>query len=202
MKYDILYKKNNSVWGDKPSLLLQAVYERVENSAEFLDLGCGQGRDSLFMLKKGFSVTAVDKSQEGLNRIAEYIKNEGLPPKKIVLVCEDVKDFAIEKNKFTIISAFNVLQFLPKIEALLVIDRIKNNLISGGYVIISGFLVSDPLYQKNSQKNGFFEKVELKGLFSDFEMIMYEEKVINDPGHPDWPEPHQHYVVKVIARKK
>ncbi len=201
MGYDNIYKKNSNVWGDKPNALLQEVYDKAVNTADFLDLGCGQGRDSLFMLQKGFTVTAVDKSQEGINKINGYIKNSKLPLDRITLICEDVENFKIKKNKFAIINAFNVLQFLPKIDALSVVERIKKGLISGGYVIISGFIDSGPLFKKNNQDNGFFKERELKNLFSDFKMILYEEKVINDPGHPGWPEPHQHSVVKMIAKK-
>lgn len=202
MKYNALYKDNKSVWGDRPNALLEQVYSKVERPADFLDLGCGQGRDSLFMLKNGFSVTAVDKSREGLNNISEQIKKDKLPLDSIVLVHQDAKDFSIEKDKFTVINAFNVLQFLFKADALAVVKNIKDGLISGGYAIISGFIDSDLLYQKNNQNNGFFKQGELKSLFPDFKILLYEEKVVDDPGHPGWPEPHQHFVVKMIAQKK
>ncbi len=68
MKYDSIYKHQN-VWGEKSNRLLAKVFERLEPGSEFLDLGCSQGRDSLFMLQNGFKVTAVDNSREGIKKI-------------------------------------------------------------------------------------------------------------------------------------
>lgn len=200
MKYDTIYQKNKNVWGKQPNTLLQKIYTKVDGTAEFLDLGCGQGRDSLFMLQKGFSVTAVDNSKEGIKKIREDIKNNSLQADKISLFCEDIKDFKIKKNKFSIINVFNSLQFLSKTDALSVIDKIKDGLLSGGYIIISGFINSNNQLQNNNQDRGYFEVGELKNLFSNFQIIIYEEKMINDLGHPGCLESHQHYVVKMVAR--
>lgn len=197
MKYDEIYKNNDFVWGESPNRLLEMIADKADNSAPFLDLGCGQGRDSLFMLKKGFRVIAVDKSQEGLNKILETVNMAKLPEGMIELICGDVKGFSIKANGFSVINAFNVFQFMDKSDVLSVIGSIKNGLISGGYVVVSGFL-SAP--DKNTDK-GFFKEGELKDLFSDFAPVFYEEKVIDDPGHPGCPNPHQHRVVKMISQK-
>lgn len=52
MNYNKIYKNNSNVWGSKPNELLQKIYSQVDAGSEFLDLGCGQGRDSLFMFKE------------------------------------------------------------------------------------------------------------------------------------------------------
>lgn len=194
--------KNNSVWDNKPNNLLQKIYTKVNASGNFLDLGCGQGRDSLFMLKKGFNVTMVDKSEEKIKKIKEYIQKNNLPKDKISLYCQNIGNYNIESNKFDIINAFNSLQFLPKKESLQMIDKIKKSLKNKGYVIISSFTVNDPLYEKTTNNSRcFFESQELRKLFSDFNIIFYKEGLIEENGHPGYPEPHQHHVVKLIAQK-
>ncbi len=40
------------------------VWQRLDPGSEFLDLGCGQGRDSMFMAKQGFKVAAVDENNQ------------------------------------------------------------------------------------------------------------------------------------------
>ena len=105
-------------------------------------------------------------------------------------------------HKYTIINAFNSLQFLSKKETLHLIDRIKKGVKRKGYIIIAGFSVDDPLYKKTIVKNRcFFDLQELKKIFSNFNIIFYKEAIIKDKGHPGNPKPHTHGVVKIIAQK-
>jgi tellurite methyltransferase len=201
MKYNQIYK-NNNIWGKQPNELLQKIYNQLDAGAIFLDLGCGQGRDALFMLQKGFKVDAVDNSQEGINKIKEFIQVNNLTIDNINLFYSDIRNFNIAKNKYDIINAFNSLQFSPKKTALKIIEDIKCNIKDSGYVIISGFTVDDPLYKKmNNNKRCFFESQELRKIFSNFNIIEYKEEIIKDKGHPGGLEPHQHGVVKLIAQK-
>lgn len=201
MSYDQLYK-DNIVWGNQPNELLTQVFAMISDDVQFLDLGCGQGRDVLFMLANGFKVTGVDKSQEGIRQIKDLAKTKGMPIANLNLICEDIADFNIEENKFDIINAYNSLQFLPKDYALLVLESIKSNLKKSGYIIISAFTIDDPSYKKVGNTNHcFFGQGELREIFSDFNIIMYEEKILNDSGHPGSPNPHIHGVVKIIAQK-
>lgn len=201
MNYNKIYKHNH-VWGGEPNKLLQRIYNLTDSGSEFLDLGCGQGRDALFMLRKGFKVTAVDNSQEGIKKVKQAIRANNLPLADINLFREDIKTFEIVKNKYTVINAVNSLQFLLKKDALELIEKIKKAVKDQGYVIISGFTMEDPFYKKtNNRDSCCFEPLELKKLFSDFKIIFYNEKEALDKGHPGKPEPHKHNVVEIIARK-
>lgn len=202
MSYNQIYKNNINVWGNQPNEFLQKIYNQFKVNSYFLDLGCGQGRDSLFMLQKGFKVDAVDQAPEGINKIKEFIQLNNLPAENINLFCADIKSFNIAKNKYDIINAFNSLQFLPKNDALKIINDIKNNIKNNGYVVISSFTINDPLYQKTDNNKGcFFEPQELKKIFAHFNLIEYQEEIIKDKGHPGGLEPHQHGIVKLVGQK-
>jgi tellurite methyltransferase len=204
MNYNTIYQ-NKNVWGIEPNKLLLKIFslEKFEKTGEyFLDLGCGQGRDSLFMAEKGFNIVAVDISNEGIKKIEEYLTQHENLKNRVKLICQDINSFNIEENKYKIINAFNSLQFLTKQGALDIIKKVKNGLITNGYIVISGFTTNDPSYQKTiNQNKGFFEPIELKNLFANFKIIFYEEKILDDIGHPGFPAPHQHGVVKMIAQK-
>lgn len=50
---------------------LQSFMELLPENGEVLDLGCGSGRDTLFLEEEGFSVTAMD----GSKRMCELAKS-------------------------------------------------------------------------------------------------------------------------------
>ncbi len=198
MNYNTLYQQPN-VWGAEPSPLLKNILDKLPPHTSFLDLGCGQGRDTIFMSQKGFPVTAVDNSATGIEQIREKIKDNPHTD----LICDDIGNFKINKNEFGIINLINVLQFLKKENALKIIEETKQNIQLQGYILIAGFTTQDNFFIMPRNKNKcFFATQELKNLFSDFKIIFYEEKNINDPGHPGSPIPHTHSTVRLIAQKQ
>jgi SAM-dependent methyltransferase len=64
--WDRIYQTDNSFFGQEPSkfaLWCYNLYVKKKNHAKkILELGCGQGRDTLFFASKGIDVTALDFS--------------------------------------------------------------------------------------------------------------------------------------------
>lgn len=185
----------------EPNELLLKIFSQEKTRGYFLDLGCGQGKDSVFMAEKGFNVVAIDKSLDKIKNLEGYLEGKEIKG-KVTVLGQNLADFDIEKDKYQIINAFNSLQFLPKEKALNVIEKMKNGVKIGGYIIISGFTINDSLHEiPENQHKGFFELGELKKIFSDFKLDFYEESTIDDIGHMGFPEPHKHCLVRMIARK-
>jgi tellurite methyltransferase len=164
-----------------------------------LDLGCGQGEDSLFLANNGFMVTAVDISEEVIDKMNK-IKSE-LKLNNLELIRADIKDFEIEKNKYQVIICCNVLNFLNKDSAMDIVNRIKDNLAEGGYAIIEVFTEKDPSFITEHRFAGYFKEQELLQIFSGFKIIHYLENIILDLGHPGFESPHKHGVARIIIQK-
>jgi ubiquinone/menaquinone biosynthesis C-methylase UbiE len=60
-----------------------------------IDMGCGEGRDSIFLAKRGFCVTAVDVSRSAVQRAKSWSKREGLP---IDFIVADVANLPIRNE--------------------------------------------------------------------------------------------------------
>lgn len=70
---------------EEPSEFAKSIVDKMIVGRHLLELGCGNGRDSLFFLKNGLKVTAVDASDVAINSLVELTK--GNPSASFV--CDD-----------------------------------------------------------------------------------------------------------------
>ena len=72
-----------------------------------LDLGAGLGRDSLFLSRYGFEVTAVDSDETSLKKLRQLSKQETTP---LSFVNEDIRKYE-PTNLFNVVICDMVLHF-------------------------------------------------------------------------------------------
>lgn len=149
-----------------------------------LDYGAGTGRNSLYLANLGIDVLAVDQDIEDLEKLA--INNKLVYPVKA-----DLRDWEIQ-GKFDLVVATNVLQFFDNDTATRCLKDMTNCLNSGGVLCLTYILD-----KKISLPFGFEEI-----LTSKFKVINSGTKIIQDSGHPDFPEPHQHKIFYFLGIKK
>ena len=70
---------------------LQDYFSRYPIKGALLDLGCGQGRDSIFLASVGYQVTAVDSSKIGVKQMMDKAQSQGLKIDGIVSDAIDLK---------------------------------------------------------------------------------------------------------------
>ena len=198
-KYNKIYSSSSVSEDIKPSQILSLIWKNFLPNSKILDLGCGQGCDSLFLAKNGFSVTAIDSSDVAISQIK--IKKNELKLDNLELICGDISDFKIVKDKYDALFCRNVLNFLNKENALKIIHNIKINSKIGSYIVVDVFTKNDPSFLSDNKFNCYFEEQELLKIFSDFKVVYYLENIIFDNGHPGFEAPHKHGVSKIIAQK-
>lgn len=66
------------IWGTEPSSFAQQVAPLLPPGARVLDLGCGEGRDSVFFASEGFEVVGVDISRAGIAKAERLAKARGV----------------------------------------------------------------------------------------------------------------------------
>ncbi|MEA3502522.1 MAG: class I SAM-dependent methyltransferase, partial [Actinomycetota bacterium] len=59
--WDARYEEKGALWGAEPNQFLAEIAVDLEPGTA-LDLGCGQGRNSLWLASRGFTVTGLDLS--------------------------------------------------------------------------------------------------------------------------------------------
>jgi tellurite methyltransferase len=198
-KYNKIYSSSNASEDIKPSQILSLIWKNFLPNSKILDLGCGQGDDSLFLAKNNFPVTAIDSSDVAINQIK--VKKDEYKLDNLELICGDINDFTIEKNKYQVIICRNVLNFLDKDKALKILNGLQDNIQKGSYIIIEVFTKNDPSFLSDNKFASYFEEQELLNIFSGYKIFYYLENTILDPGHPGFPNPHKHGVARIIVQK-
>ena len=145
-----------------------------------LDLGCGDGKDSIYFAKKGFHVTAIDFSQSAISMLHERLKKINL--KNITPIVKDIKQIDFEDNSFDIIYANLSLHYFRNKETIMIFDNLHKLLKKGGYIFIKCKSTKDQLCQKGDKvENDFyvykgkeyhlFSKEYLQNLMNKFSII-------------------------------
>ena len=62
----------------KPSKEINELTNLLPTKAKILDLGCGEGRNALFLAKQGYDVIAVDISSNGIEKLQQIAQHRGL----------------------------------------------------------------------------------------------------------------------------
>lgn len=74
--YDTYYKTEDLFGEPYPELIY--FFRKYEPKGKLLDLGCGQGRDSISLGRLGYKVTGIDNSKVGINQMNSISVSEGL----------------------------------------------------------------------------------------------------------------------------
>ena len=172
--YDRLYGKKQKVFGNPISLIAQALPYLSPEKGLVLDIGAGQGRHTIGLAEKGFSVEAVDESEKGIAMIRALAEKRHLP---ITARVADITAERITGSYQAIICTF-VLHELSVSQGCRLLIDIHGHTAAGGVNIIAAW-VADPQFQSESASlRCFFQPNELPILrYDEWERIVYEEKM-------------------------
>ena len=114
MAYEERYKqvhKKGLLWGNKEPIkefVKWTKINKIPQSEEIYEMGCGEGRDAIFLAKNRYNVLAIDVSKTAIKKCKELSK--GLPIKWKV---GDVLNY-IPNKKFIWIYSIGVLHMFVK----------------------------------------------------------------------------------------
>ncbi|MBQ8140129.1 MAG: helix-turn-helix domain-containing protein [Clostridia bacterium] len=197
-KYNELYKADKFFWDTVPNSLSFKILKEFP-PAEYenlLELGCGEGRDSVFFGINGYNVTGIDIVRSGLDKAN---KRAALQNTSLNLVCSNIKHFS-SKDKYDVICGYRILHYLIPEERRSIIERYKKMTRKGGVnvftvVVDKPFIPLAPDHENNTY---LFKSGELASLYYDWELLYMDEETIscNSSGIA-----HKHVIDSIIARK-
>jgi tellurite methyltransferase len=180
--WDKTYSRKDYVFGKDPAAFLVEQVSKLPKGRA-LDIATGEGRNAVYLAKKGFQVEGVDISRVGLRKAKRLAAENGV---KIQTTNADLNKYKIKPDTYSVILNFYYLQrnLFPQIKA---------GLKKGGVVVFETHTME---HLKNPgasswERDYLLEPGELKKAFSDFEILHYSET--NDG---------KNAIASLVARKK
>jgi 2-polyprenyl-3-methyl-5-hydroxy-6-metoxy-1,4-benzoquinol methylase len=174
-KWNHRYGSKGFYLGPEPSEFLVNYIELIKSLVpgwRALDIACGEGRNSIYLAKQGFSVTGMDISEKGLAKGERWARREGLEIKCSVVDLEGVEFF----ERYDLIVNFNFLLrgLIPKL-----VDALN----PGGLTVFESIL-NTPSLEGTHKCNFLLEPGELLKIFSGFSGRIIDSHELDRPPMP------------------
>lgn len=156
-----------------------------------LDIGMGQGRNTLYLASQGWDTTGVDISDKGVALARKQAAERKLAFNGVVA---NFREFALGKAQWDLITEMYMHGMV-----ILRAAQIAESLRPGGHLIVEGFHQDGKLKGFNGSALGFQANELLAAFVTKLRIVHYEEA--RDFG--DWSlSGEQTQVVRMIARKE
>jgi len=180
----------------QPSSEFYDLIKLLPRNVKVLDLGCGDGRNAIFLAENGFDVRAVDISMAGIEKLNHLARIKDL---HIEMERRDMRDYVF-KGSYDLIIAHGCLHLIERSYWIRLIKSIKSRTRTGGYNVIAAF--TDTLPPPADLKDftvGLFREGELFEIYQDWQIIL-QKSYIKEDEHPGSIK-HRHPINKIVAKK-
>jgi ubiquinone/menaquinone biosynthesis C-methylase UbiE len=146
-KYWSEFYFNNNELTKKPSLFAQYLVENsVINEGDVLfELGCGNGRDSIFFAKNNIDVTAVDQCDKNISLLNEQHNN-------ISFISDDFTNLSNLESKVNVVYSRFTLHSINDEGEQRTLNWVYNNLKNDGILCVEARTLKDPIFGKGIDK--------------------------------------------------
>ncbi|MDM7916063.1 MAG: class I SAM-dependent methyltransferase [Candidatus Eisenbacteria bacterium] len=167
-------------FGPEPSTVARRLVHffrqmEIPCSGRLLDLGCGEGRDTVFLAKQGFSVEGVDASPTAVERTITAIRAAEVQAE---VLHADAAHLPWQ-GQYDVVLANQVLPFLGE-DALRVLEEIRQHTRPGGWNAI-GMFTREEVDWRRQPELFCLEPRELRFHYRDWTLLESSESTVWSP---------------------
>ena len=177
--------------GQPPWPRLVRAADMFDQPGDALDVGAGAGRDTAYLLLRGWRVTAVDSSPSAAAALRR------LPGRRnLHVVVSAIQDF--EPAAYDLVNAQFSLPFIPPAHFDATVERLRESVRPAGMMAATFFGASDEWNVPGTEQN-FSSRADVERMFNGWETIELTE--VEEDGHTADGTPKHWHVFHVIARR-
>lgn len=204
MNFNNFYSKTKEYFSSKHSGGMETAIKKYSIApCKAVDIGAGEGRNSIYLSEVGFDVIAIEPSEVGAKKILQQSKERNL---EIRVYQSDFLSVTQGLSNVGFVVSLTALEHMEYDYMLQSISVIKQIIQPGGYIYIVAFTEDDPGFKKDIRNASecsmfikhYFKRYELRNLFSDFNILEYSEYMKEDSTHGPL---HYHGKAKLVAQK-
>lgn len=178
--YNQKYHAIEFYWGVEPSSTARIFLQMFppHEGQTLIDIGCGEGRDSIFFARNGYRVLGFDFSSEGVKKSIARANELNL---SIDFFQADINEYRLDKS-YDAVFASGALHYIPQGLRKEIISNYKHFTNPGG---VHAFMV--PIYKPFLPKNPQDDPLELDWIsgeiltyYHDWKIEYFTEEILDD----------------------
>jgi tellurite methyltransferase len=194
--WEAAYRDQEADTFGEPSEELVHVVAHLPRKAIALDLGCGDGRNALYLAKEGLAVDAFDHSIAGIRKLEYRAAKRGLSVRSWV---QTIETYAFS-GAYDLVLAHGVLHLLEPDVWRRVLAGMQRHTVPGGWNVVVVFTDRIPAPPDLAPHvRGAFREGDLLEYYKDWIVEHWEACTLEDE-HPGGIH-HCHSVNRIVARK-
>jgi cyclopropane fatty-acyl-phospholipid synthase-like methyltransferase len=188
--FDAAYSTRSPLFGTTPTRCVVDVEAVIERSSTIIDLGCGDGRDTLYLLGRGHRVCAIDQSEQGIAALERRARESDLYDRLSASVVS-VEDWQAPDHPVDALIAITILDHIPLEAHESLFRKIEDSVRSGGYVALEMHSDRDPGKNGSSTVSEFSSAIRswshsnylIERFSSAWRIVSYSDRLELDSDH-------------------
>ncbi|WP_028547141.1 class I SAM-dependent methyltransferase [Paenibacillus taiwanensis] len=201
--WDNYYTKAEA--SNEPTKFATDILSVLEKGKTLIELGCGNGRDSLFFAANDIRVIAIDQSKNAISKLQSNYANEN-----IQFAAKDfIRSNVLKTNNYDYVYSRFTLHSITEEEEDILLNNVYNSMKTGGQFFIEARSIKDEIYGLGKQvgKNSYYYNehyrrfIVLDELVQKLQLIGFQISSMVEGNNYAVYKDENPVVIRVIAKK-